>query len=288
MHFRSFLVVGLSAALVSAAAAQTVTVTLGSSQDGMSVSPGATIDWTISFTVSSGDNAGLALLAVDLAQDGGNPETLDLPPADNVPAAMSNFSRPDGVSNPGESDPTTGYIGVQRGTGGALDLIQIGGGQNIFGIAQAGGTGVAENANVVGGVGQSGSVTLASGSFLAPSTNGSYTFSLANAVGNTLDAVNTPPAFSPASAATVDTSAGSISFVVAAGGGCTSACDVAGGDADVNDDCQVNITDLGVVLGNFGLAGGATHAQGDTNGDGDVNITDLGNTLSLFGTTCIP
>ena len=286
MRLRSFLTASLGVALVSAAAAQTVTVTLDSSQDGMSVSPGATIDWTISFTVSGGDNAGLALLATDLVQDGGNPETLDIPPADAVPGPMSNFSRPDGISNPGESNPTTGYIGVQRGTAGAFDLIQIGGGQNIFGIAQAGGTGVAENANVVGGVGQSGAVTLASGSFLAPSTDGSYTFSLADAIANTLDAVNTPPAFSPASAATVDSSGGSFSFVVASGGGCGSACDVPGGDADVNDDCAVNITDLGVLLSNFGLTGGATHAQGDTNGDGNVNITDLGSLLSIFGANC--
>lgn len=63
-------------------------------------------------------------------------------------------------------------------------------------------------------------------------------------------------------------------------------CAVPGGDADVNDDGVVNISDLGIVLTNFGLSG--THGQGDTNGDGLVNISDLGNVLSLFGTSgCI-
>ncbi|RMF70728.1 MAG: hypothetical protein D6744_19000, partial [Planctomycetota bacterium] len=65
------------AGLVAAAAAQTVTVTLSSSQNGMTVAPGATIDWTITFTTSSGDNAGLALLAADLVQDPNNPASLD-------------------------------------------------------------------------------------------------------------------------------------------------------------------------------------------------------------------
>jgi hypothetical protein len=68
------------------------------------------------------------------------------------------------------------------------------------------------------------------------------------------------------------------------GGGGVDPCAVPGGDADLNDDGVVNITDLGIVLAHFGM-GGATHADGDTDGSGTVNITDLGNLLSLFGTT---
>lgn len=55
---------------------------------------------------------------------------------------------------------------------------------------------------------------------------------------------------------------------------------------DVNGDNTVNITDLGVLLSNFGLMGGATFSQGDLNGDGNVNITDLGILLAAFGTPC--
>ncbi len=176
----------------SLAAADTVTVTLTSPQNGQTVGPGATANWQVSFTASAGDNFGLALLIVDLAQDVANPALLNLPPASAVPGPMANFSRPAGLSNPGEGGPT-GYVGVQRGAAGEKNLIQIGGGQNTFGIANAPGSGIGENANVVAGVGQSGAVVLASGSFLAPATLGSYTFASANAEANTLDAVSSPP-----------------------------------------------------------------------------------------------
>ena len=127
----------------------TVTLDVSSSRDGKTVAPGSTIDWMITFDVSTGDNAGLALLAVDFMQDAGNPATLDIPPADAVPAALSNFSRPDGISNPGEGSSSTGYVGVQRGTAGAMNLKQIGGGQNTFGVA---GSSMGTQVNVVGGV----------------------------------------------------------------------------------------------------------------------------------------
>ncbi len=266
------------------ALAQTVTLSLASPHDGTSVLPGATIDWSISFTVSTGDNAGLALVSTDLVQEPNNPATLDIPPADAVPVAMDNFSRPDGISNPGESNPTTGYIGVQRGTPGALDIRQIGGGQNTFGVAQAAGVGVAENANVVGGVGQSGAVTLASGSITAPLTEGSYSFALTGAVANTLDSVATPPDHSPVSAATVGYGARRIVITVSSSVACGSGCDVPGGDADTNGDCVVDLTDLADVLANFGAAGAGL--PGDTDNNSMVDLTDLANVLALFGTAC--
>jgi hypothetical protein len=178
---RKFAAVLSSLALTVAAAAQTVSVSLTSPQNGQSVAAGATINWSISFSVSTGGNQGLALLVTDLTQDASNPAFLDISPAGSVPAPMANFSRPAGISNPGEGGPT-GYVGVQRGTAGQRDLVQIGGAQNTFGVARPPGSGVAENANVVGGVGHAGAVTLASGSFLAPSASGTYTFRLSDAV----------------------------------------------------------------------------------------------------------
>lgn len=55
---------------------------------------------------------------------------------------------------------------------------------------------------------------------------------------------------------------------------------------DLNGDGSVNISDLGTMLANFGMASGATLADGDVNGDGAVNTTDLGLLLSEFGTSC--
>lgn len=56
------------------------------------------------------------------------------------------------------------------------------------------------------------------------------------------------------------------------------------GDAD--GDGAVTIGDLGAVLANYGLTGGATLEDGDFDGDGDVDIGDLGQVLSVFGTVC--
>lgn len=56
-------------------------------------------------------------------------------------------------------------------------------------------------------------------------------------------------------------------------------------------DCQVNISDLGVLLSNYNPAiGGKTRDQGDvfplTGGDGFVNLSDLGQLLSDFNADC--
>lgn len=52
---------------------------------------------------------------------------------------------------------------------------------------------------------------------------------------------------------------------------------------DVNLDGDVNSTDLGLLLNNFG--GDSTFGGGDMNGDGAVNSTDLGLLLNNFGST---
>ncbi len=83
--------------------------------------------------------------------------------------------------------------------------------------------------------------------------------------------------------------AGLFAFVsggLAFGQPCDPGCNVPGGDADVNDDCAVDLSDLAVVLANFGAGPGAGHGDGDTNFDGVVDLTDLANLLSVFGTAC--
>lgn len=271
---KAILIATLAAAGAAPALAQTVSLSLTSPQNGQSVAPGATVNWTIAFTVSAGNNQGLALLSTDLVQDETNPDLFDIPAASGVPAGMTDFSRPAGVSNPGESNPTTGYVGVLRGDAGARNLIQIGGAQNTFGQARAAGSGMAENANVTAGVGQGGSVTLASGSFIAPSVNGSYTLRLENAVANTLVQRNNPPAFSPVTAATVTYAAPSISFSV---GGSSCPEDLDGNNA-------VDISDLAILLSQFGLSGPGHSA--DINHDNNVDISDLAMLLSAFGLPC--
>jgi hypothetical protein len=198
----------------SVASAQTVTLNLSSPQHGQGLSPGATVNWTITADVSIGDNSGLALVSTDLEQDAANPEKIDLPPgsAGSIDATMAQFSRPLGLSNPGEGMATTGYIGVQRGVTGEKNLRQIGGGQNTFGVA---GQSIGLDANVAGGVGQSGAQTILSGSFSAPTASGSYLFRLANASANVLTSVSTPSSFSPVASATVDAvTNGSFSFSI--------------------------------------------------------------------------
>lgn len=55
---------------------------------------------------------------------------------------------------------------------------------------------------------------------------------------------------------------------------------------DVNGDQQVDLSDLTVLLGNFGNTSGATLADGDLDGDGDVDLNDLTVMLSRFGAIC--
>jgi hypothetical protein len=267
------MLLALALTTTTTAAAQTVTLTLNSPQDGQVVASGATIEWSIVFSVSPGDNEGLALLAVDLLQGAENPALLDLPPADGVPAEMANFSRPDGICNPGETDPVTGYIGAQRGPAGAMNLIQIGGAQNTFGEAMPPGSGVGESADVIGGVGQGTPLVLASGTFEAPGACGTYTYSLASAVANVLEELNPPPAFSPVIEATTDLTAGSISFVITLLG-------------DLDFDNDVDLTDLAQLLSNYGMTEGATYEDGDLDGDGDVDLTDLAGLLANYGGSC--
>jgi len=261
----------LVAGVTAAMAAPTVTVLLESSRDGQTVSAGTPIDWTVRVSVSTGDNAGLALIATDLVQDAANPALIDLPPADGVPTGMTNFSRPDGISNPGEGGPT-GYVGVQRGTPGQANLVQIGGAQNTFGTALPPGTGIGEVAAIVPGVGQSGSVVVASGSFPAPAAEGAYTLRRDDVIANVLTTINPAPAHSPVEAATIDATGGSITFAVGP----------AFALADMNCDGSVDTADIdGFVLAVVNPAQYAATFPNcdvmlaDCNGDGVVDTADI-------------
>jgi uncharacterized repeat protein (TIGR01451 family) len=65
--------------------------------------------------------------------------------------------------------------------------------------------------------------------------------------------------------------------------GCPGAgCDDGGVDADFDDDCIVSLSDLSILLGNFGGSG----SVGDTNGDAVVDLADLANLLARFGNDC--
>ncbi len=56
--------------------------------------------------------------------------------------------------------------------------------------------------------------------------------------------------------------------------------------ADLDGDGGVGLSDLSILLGNFGTTSGAQPSDGDLDGDGDVDLTDLSALLGAFGTAC--
>jgi hypothetical protein len=79
-------------------------------------------------------------------------------------------------------------------------------------------------------------------------------------------------------------------------------CDIASGASDdtdgdgIPDECQcpgdldgdggVGLSDLSLLLSNYGQSSGMTPSDGDLDGDGDVDLADLSLLLSLYGSTC--
>jgi hypothetical protein len=55
---------------------------------------------------------------------------------------------------------------------------------------------------------------------------------------------------------------------------------------DLNGDGIVGLSDLTVLLANYGTLTGADPGDGDLDGDGDVDLSDLTAFLSLYGVTC--
>ncbi len=55
---------------------------------------------------------------------------------------------------------------------------------------------------------------------------------------------------------------------------------------DVNGDGRVDLSDLAILLANYGTTGGASYQDGDLDQDGDVDLSDLAVLLAAYGTTC--
>jgi hypothetical protein len=269
--------------LVTAGAAlgQTVTATLESTQNGQTVAPGTAIDWIIKVTVSTGDNLGLAAIACDLVQDSGNPEKIDIPPGDpnSVDATMQQFSRPAGISNPGETYPASGYTGVQRGGVGFKDVVQIGGAQNTFGEA---GSTMGQDYTVQQGIGQSGPQVIASGKFDAPATEGGYTFRLDNVLANVLVTVGTPPEHSTVVPATTDASGAEFTFTVQIG---PVIC-----RGDTNCDNQIDFFDVNSFVDALvkEIYCDGTGDNADINGDGTPDFFDINPFVEMLTDNTLP
>lgn len=254
----------------SALAQGTVTIDLSSPSNGAIVPAGSTIDWTITATVSSGDNLGLALVVVDLVQGEGNPELFDLPPGNAAPVGMADFDRPAGISNPGPGGVGSGYGGTQLGTPGSLNLAQIGGSQNTFGVA---GAAIGQDVNVDGGVGQGlGGQVVCTGSFIAPATPGAYSFSLDKPIANTLKTINAAPFHSSVYEALAATTNPSISFTICLAG-----------DADGSFTLDPTL-DIPAFVNEVLNGGGDeyTTCASDVNGDGEVDGLDIGPFAAAF------
>jgi hypothetical protein len=55
---------------------------------------------------------------------------------------------------------------------------------------------------------------------------------------------------------------------------------------DLDGDLDVDLADLTILTGNYGMTSGASGTDGDMNCDGDVDLSDLGALLSHYGTSC--
>jgi hypothetical protein len=55
---------------------------------------------------------------------------------------------------------------------------------------------------------------------------------------------------------------------------------------DLDHDGEVTLSDLALLLSNYGTSAGATPDEGDMDCDGDVDLADLAALLSVYGTTC--
>ncbi len=246
-----------------------VTVSLSSLQAGKTVAPGEIVDWTITATVSSGDNLGLALISLDLVQGTANPAMFDLEPAQVVPTEMTGFSRPAGISNIDAMGSGSGYGGMLRGTLGQQNLTQIGGAQNTMGVASLI---MGQDVDVDTGIGQSpGGQIIASGTFVMPVAEGVYTFTIQSPLANVLEIVNAAPAASTVSTGTVTVGDASITVTVAA------TCPV-----DFNNDGIVDVLDFFAYVVLFNSSDPAA----DLDGNGTVDVLDFFLFVNLFNAGC--
>lgn len=66
-------------------------------------------------------------------------------------------------------------------------------------------------------------------------------------------------------------------------GGVVDPCTLPG---DLDQDRDVDLTDLATLLAHFGTTGGGTPSNGDVDGDTDVDLSDLSSLLANFGSMC--
>jgi hypothetical protein len=55
---------------------------------------------------------------------------------------------------------------------------------------------------------------------------------------------------------------------------------------DLDGDNDVDLSDLAILLANYGTTSGAAYTDGDLDGDGDVDLADLAGLLAVYGTSC--
>lgn len=245
-----------------------VVLSLSSTPTGQDVPPGSAIAWSIAATAPPAGSGtfGLAAISADLVQSPANPRLFNIPPATAVPAAMAGFSRPQGVCNPVPGGSASAYGGTPLGPTNAMNLVQIGGAQNTFGVP---GMGIGLDTTVDTGIGQaSGGQVVASGVFYAPAAAGSYSFSIENALANLLVTVRPAPDFSSVVRADV--------LVI---GGITFSIDC---PADWNNDGAVNSTDISAFLSTWLDSVNNGNTAADFNGDGAVNSTDISAHLTAW------
>ncbi|MHC4416825.1 MAG: dockerin type I domain-containing protein [Planctomycetota bacterium] len=269
-----------------------VTFALSSTAAGGELEPGQPIDWTITATASAGNNEGLAMAGVDLVQSPDNPQPIEIPPGLR-PAAMEDFDRPRGISNPGPDGSGSGYGGTSVGPQGARNLRQIGGAQNTFGVTM-GSIGTDIDVDLGVAQGPDGQV-IAAGAFPAPLQPGVYSLSLENAMANVLVDVSEPGVpeydYAPVAPATIVVSSNNITFSVS-GVVCIGDCGDHDGSVGIVDllrlladwggpsPCDadgggVGITDFLALLGNWGSCPDCGGCVGDANGSCTVDYADF-------------
>jgi cytochrome c551/c552 len=135
----------------------------------LTVAPGGLVRYEVVAELADNHNQGLAMVTFDLDFDGGV-----LPQADTPTVGpMANFVSPLGLSNP------AGFGGTQAGGG----LQQVGGAMNTINNSFA----PQPMGTVVTGLAAKGSpLAVAQGSFMAPTTPGTYTLTLSSPMANVI------------------------------------------------------------------------------------------------------
>lgn len=248
-----------------ASAQPTTAVVFGSPQDGQSVAPGSTINWFIDVQTSTGtDNLGLASFFCTLRPDSTNLRVITLQPAASVFPGLSSFRPPEGVGNLSGLGGTIRVAGPNAG-----DLVQIGGALNTLGIGTAE---LGSSTTVPLSVAQAAPARVAAGSFVAPSTLGTYRVLLVDAESGVVSVRQNAPVPSTVVRAVITPSVPRpmISFTV------TASC-----PADFNSDGGVSVQDIFDFLNAW--------FQGDPSADingGGLGVQDIFDFLTLWFAGC--